>query len=136
MITNLSAVTSLLTAKQTSLATGKQTDLTATKQTSLSQNHDNTAIDRQVRVTEMTASENGERPSLREAFDDFVGQSFYGQLIGSMRKTVGKSAYFHGGRAEEIFQAQMDQQLAEHMSDASAADFTGPMFDLFSLPRR
>jgi Rod binding domain-containing protein len=83
----------------------------------------------------LKTSADAQRPSIREAFDDFVGQTFYGQLIGSMRKTVGKPAYFHGGRAEEIFQSQMDQQLAEHMSDATADSFSGPMFELFSLKR-
>jgi hypothetical protein len=85
--------------------------------------------------SELLASGNPQRPSIREAFNDFVGQTFYGQMISAMRTTVGKPAYFHGGRSEEIFQAQMDQQLAEHMSDATAETFTGPMFELFSLKR-
>jgi hypothetical protein len=81
-------------------------------------------------------SSQAEPAELREAFDDFVGQTFYGQMLGAMRKTVGKSAYFDGGRAEEIFREQLDQVLAEKMSDASADQFTGSMFDLFSLERR
>ena len=88
-----------------------------------------TAADRKA-----TASERGDN-RLRAAFDAFVGQTFYAQLLGAMRDTVGKPAYFHGGRAEEVFQAQLDQVLAEHMTEASAAEFTGPMFDLFTLPR-
>ncbi|HVW38944.1 MAG TPA: rod-binding protein [Pirellulales bacterium] len=75
-------------------------------------------------------------PALREAFDDFVGETFYSQMLASMRKTQGKPAYFHGGRAEEIFQGQFDQILAERLSDASASQFTGPMFELFNLQRR
>ena len=73
---------------------------------------------------------------LRETFNDFLGQTFYGQLMASMRKTVDKPAYFHGGRAEEVFQGQMDQLFAERMSDATADRFSGPMFDLFSLTRQ
>ncbi len=106
-----------------------------TQQTLLSRNDPVTLIKRRTVVSELKTSDNVQRPTIREAFDDFVGQTFYGQLIGSMRKTVGKPAYFHGGRAEEIFQSQMDQQLAEHMSDATAGSFTGPMFELFSLKR-
>jgi hypothetical protein len=75
-------------------------------------------------------------PALREAFDDFVGETFYSQMLGAMRKTQGKPAYFHGGRAEEIFQGQFDQILAERLSEASASQFTGPMFELFNLQRR
>lgn len=72
---------------------------------------------------------------LREAFDSFVGETFYSQMLSSMRKTQGKPAYFHGGRAEEIFQGQLDQVLSEQMSKASAETFTGPMYRLFSLNR-
>lgn len=74
-------------------------------------------------------------PELREAFTSFVGQTFYSQLLGSMRKTVDKPAYFHGGRAEEVFQGQLDQTLAEDMTKATADQFAGPMFDLFMLGR-
>ena len=78
----------------------------------------------------------GEDKELRKAFQDFVGQTFYGQLLSAMRKTVDKPAYLHGGRAEEVFQNQLDQVLAEKLSDASAESFTEPMYQLFSLPRR
>jgi peptidoglycan hydrolase FlgJ len=73
---------------------------------------------------------------LREAFDSFVGETFYGMMLKEMRKTVGKSAYFDGGRAEEVFRGQLDQKIAQQMSKASAKDFTGPMFELFSLNRK
>lgn len=72
---------------------------------------------------------------LKDAFGDFVGNTFYGQLIASMRKTVDKPAYFHGGRGEEVFQGQLDQMLAEKLSDATQEQFAGPMFELFMLGR-
>jgi hypothetical protein len=71
----------------------------------------------------------------RETFDQFVGQTFFGQLISSMRQTVGKPAYFHGGRAEEIFQGQLDQVMAEDMTKSCAEEFTDPMYELFTLTR-
>jgi len=74
-------------------------------------------------------------PKLRKAFDSFVGQSLFGEMLKSMRNTVGKPAYFHGGRAEEIFQQQLDQVMAEKLSDASADKLSGPMFELFTLGR-
>jgi|GEM_PF-2231825 len=64
----------------------------------------------------------------RQAFQDFVGQTFFGQMLKSLRSTQGKPAYFHGGRAEEIFRSQLDQTLAEKMTDASADQIAGPMF--------
>jgi hypothetical protein len=75
-------------------------------------------------------------PQLREAFDDFVGQTFYGQMLSAMRSTVRPAAYLHGGHAEKVFQSQLDQVLAEKMADASAEQLTQPMFDLFNLWRR
>lgn len=76
-----------------------------------------------------------ESPELREAFDDFVNQSFFSQLLSQMRKTVGKPAYFHGGMGEELFQGRLDEVLVEKMSEASGETFSGPMFDLFMMPR-
>lgn len=66
---------------------------------------------------------------LREHFTQFVGEAFYGQMLKAMRATVGKPAYFHGGRAEEVFQGQLDQQMVEHLTEATAAKFSEPLFD-------
>jgi len=66
---------------------------------------------------------------LRERFTQFVGETFFGQMIKAMRQTVGKPAYFDGGRAEEVFRGQLDQALAEHMTKASADRFADPMFE-------
>lgn len=74
-------------------------------------------------------------PELREAFDSFVGEAFYGQMLKAMRQTVKEPAYFHGGRTEEVFREHLDQVLAQEMTEANASDFTGPMFELFSLSR-
>jgi Rod binding domain-containing protein len=81
-------------------------------------------------------SAEGDPGQLRKAFDSFVGETFYGQMLKQMRKTVGKTPYFDGGRAEEIFRGQLDQKLTEQMSKASASTFTGPMFELFSLSQK
>lgn len=72
---------------------------------------------------------------LRDAFRDFVGQTLFGQMLSSMRSTVGKPAYFHGGRAEEVFSQQLDQVLVEQITDASASTVADPMFELFNMQR-
>ena len=72
----------------------------------------------------------------RKAFDSFVGEVFFGQMLKSMRNTVGKPAYFHGGRAEEIFRQQLDQVLSEKLSSTCADKFSGPMFELMNLGRK
>jgi peptidoglycan hydrolase FlgJ len=66
---------------------------------------------------------------VRKHFTQFVGETFYGQMLKSMRATVGKPAYFDGGRAEEVFRGQLDQALAEQMTKASADRFVDPLFE-------
>ncbi|MEX0586965.1 MAG: rod-binding protein [Pirellulales bacterium] len=70
---------------------------------------------------------------MREAFDSFVGETFYGQMLSAMRKSVGQAAYFHGGRAEEMFRGQLDQILAQEMTKSNAGDLTGSLFEQFKL---
>ncbi|MBX3424998.1 MAG: rod-binding protein [Pirellulales bacterium] len=65
---------------------------------------------------------------LRDVYREFVGKTFFGQMLKSMRTTVGEAAYFHGGQAEKVWQSQLDEQLAEHMTVASADKFADPMF--------
>jgi Rod binding domain-containing protein len=65
---------------------------------------------------------------LKQAYQDFVGKTFFGQMMKAMRSTVDKPAYFHGGQAEEAFRSQLDQQLADSMSAASAEQIAEPMF--------
>jgi Rod binding domain-containing protein len=57
-------------------------------------------------------------------------------MIASMRSTQEGAAYFNGGRAEKIFQGQLDQMLSEELSDASASKISDPMYKLFQLRRQ
>lgn len=84
---------------------------------------------------QLTAAKQHSPSEVRQAFDDFVGQTFFSQLLAEMRKTTAKPAYLHGGQTEEVFQGQLDQVLAEKLSDATAEQFSGPLFELFMLPR-
>ncbi|MEQ8790167.1 MAG: rod-binding protein [Pirellulaceae bacterium] len=88
-----------------------------------------------VQPPELTTEQLAEKAEAKELFNRWVGMTFYGQLLGEMRKSVGKSAYFNGGRAEEVFQGQLDLQMAEQMADASADTFSGPMYELTMLSR-
>ncbi len=85
-------------------------------------------------VSSITSNTTSAAPQgeLRDRFDQFVGESLFGQMLQSMRKSLGKPAYFHGGRAEEVFQSQLDQLLVEKISDASADQITEPMYELFT----
>ena len=72
----------------------------------------------------------------RQAFDAFVGETFYSQMIKSMHKMHGKAAYFNGGHAEEAFQQQLDQTWAEQMSKANANTFSDSMYKQYMLSRQ
>ncbi|TWU45161.1 hypothetical protein Q31b_03320 [Novipirellula aureliae] len=72
----------------------------------------------------------------KEAFTKFVGETMFGSMLASMRKTVGKPAYMHGGRTEEVFQKQLDQLIVEDLTESSASEIADPMFDLFQLSRK
>lgn len=72
---------------------------------------------------------------MRAAFDEFVGQTFFGSMLASMRKTVDKPAYMHGGRGEEVFQQQLDEKLVQELTKSSASQISGPMYDLFQTQR-
>jgi Rod binding domain-containing protein len=65
---------------------------------------------------------------LQNAFQDFVGKSFYGEMLKSMRSTVGEPAYFHGGNAEKIFQQQLDHQIGDEMSKSNGGELSAAMF--------
>jgi Rod binding domain-containing protein len=76
-----------------------------------------------------TVEGTGKTDELREKFTQFVGEAFYGQMLKSMRSTVGKPAYFHGGRAEEAFQSQLDQTMSQELTKSTASKFAEPMFE-------
>jgi hypothetical protein len=76
-----------------------------------------------------------EDEKLREAFHNFVGQTFFSQLLSSLRSTQEGAAYFNGGQAEKIFQGQLDQVLSEELTKSSADKIADPMFRLFQLQR-
>jgi len=75
------------------------------------------------------ASDAGRAAKLKETFTQFVGETFYGQMLKSMRATVGEPAYFHGGSAERQFQARLDQQLAQDMASSGSAGLADDLFE-------
>ena len=74
----------------------------------------------------------GPSPELRQTFQDFVAGTFYQQMLRTLRKTQGEAAYFHGGQAEQVFQGQLDQQIAEDLAREHGAAFAEPLFNSFA----
>jgi len=67
----------------------------------------------------------------KEKFQEFVAGTFYSLMLKALHKTHDKPAYFHGGQAEEIFQGQMDQQVATELSKSNGAAFSDSLFTVF-----
>ena len=75
------------------------------------------------------------QPDLREAFDDFIGQTFFGQILAQMRKSVAENPYFGGGPGQAAFQGQLDTVLVERIADAAGESFSEPLWRNFTARR-
>ncbi|WP_299468747.1 rod-binding protein [uncultured Gimesia sp.] len=71
-------------------------------------------------------------PELKQAFQDFVGGTFYKQMFKALRSGQNKPAYFHGGQAEEMFQSHLDQQISEDLAKNQGSAFSDTLFSAFS----
>lgn len=75
-----------------------------------------------------TGAQVREAMEVRDAFSQFVGEAFFVQMFKAMRQTVDKPAYFHGGRGEEVFQSQLDQTMAEQLTQREGSRLSEAMF--------
>lgn len=66
---------------------------------------------------------------LRERVGEFVGNVFYGTLMKQMRSSTLKGKYFHGGRGEEVFNGQLNMELAKRMGQNVADPVAKQMYE-------
>ncbi len=59
-----------------------------------------------------SASAQQRRTMLRKAVNEVVGTAFFGEMLKIARTSASEVKFGHGGRGEEIFRAQLDQELA------------------------
>ena len=71
------------------------------------------------------------KDKLKATFQDFTAGTFYKEMLKSLQKMHNKPAYIYGGRAEKIFQGQMDQEVAENLAHKQGGQFTGPLLQGF-----
>lgn len=71
------------------------------------------------------------RADMREKVGDLVGNIFYGTLMRQMQDSKIKGEYFHGGRGEEVFQAQLGMELAKRMGQSPNDPMANMIFDAF-----
>ena len=79
--------------------------------------------------TSLSAESVEEAKEVKKVYSQFVGENFYGMMLKSMRKTVGKPAYFHGGQAEEMFRARLDQQIAQDLASSPSNNISDALFE-------
>ncbi|MDR1963596.1 MAG: rod-binding protein [Planctomycetaceae bacterium] len=84
---------------------------------------------------ETETPESDEDRRFRDVLHQFVGQTLFGQMLKSMRATQEKNPYFHGGRAEEIFQSQLDMVLTDKMTQATSKTLSEPMYKLMKASK-
>ena len=56
------------------------------------------------------------KATLRQMCNEVVGVTFFQPMLKAAHNSVFKGKYGHGGRGEEIFQGQLDAQLASSMA--------------------
>lgn len=66
-----------------------------------------------------------------EAFQGFVGETFYGMMLKALRETSDEVAYLDGGQAEEMFRNQLDQTVAASLAESHGEVLAKPLYDRF-----
>ena len=69
--------------------------------------------------TEAAKTVNRDLETLRATTAQVVGSVFYGTLLKTMRQSVIRGGFGHGGRGEEIFAGQLDALIAERAGAAT-----------------
>lgn len=61
---------------------------------------------------------------LRQAADELVGSVFYGTMLRQLRSSSLQGPYGHGGKGERVFQAQLDQIIAQRAGRRESTSLT------------
>jgi Rod binding domain-containing protein len=80
-----------------------------------------------------TASPVVSEADLQGTFQKAVAGLFFGELMKSLRSTVGEPAYIHGGQAEKMFEAQLDQVLVESLAETSGGGLVDDLYRQFRV---
>jgi Rod binding domain-containing protein len=84
----------------------------------------------------LSPNSGADKGDLKSNFQDFVAGTFYKEMLKSLHKMHGKSAYFDGGQAEKIFQGQLDQQTAENLAHSRGSQLSDGLYQAFLQHQR
>jgi hypothetical protein len=65
---------------------------------------------------------------LRKNVDEFVGMAFYSPMLKTMHNSTIKGDFGHGGRGEEVFQGQLDMELASRAGKATQSSLSEAIY--------
>jgi hypothetical protein len=83
---------------------------------------------REAAGSKMLTQSPADKEKLKSTFQDFAAGTFYKEMLKSLRKMHSKPAYMYGGHAEEVFQGQMDQEVAETLAHTQGSQISEPLF--------
>jgi hypothetical protein len=83
-----------------------------------------------------TATGQDSEQALRSRLGEFAGNVFYGTLIRQMQDSKLKGQYFHGGRGEEVFQAQLGMELARRLGRAPNDPVVNRLYEAMSRAKK
>ncbi|HOB91509.1 MAG: rod-binding protein [Bacillota bacterium] len=89
---------------------------------------------RMVTPSRAHANMDAEQKRLMQACEEFES-IFVHMLLRSMRKSVPKTGFLHGGSGEDIFQDMLDEQIALEASRSGQFGLAKTMFYQLSRPR-
>jgi Rod binding domain-containing protein len=86
---------------------------------------------REVASSKLLDQSPADQDKVKSTFQDFAAGTFYKEMMKSLRKMHNKPAYMYGGHAEEVFQGQMDQEIAENLAHTHGSQIAEPLFQGF-----
>ncbi|MBL4886438.1 MAG: rod-binding protein [Planctomycetaceae bacterium] len=85
-------------------------------------------------VSQLQASQAAKKPeslTTEQAFQDFVAGTFFSMMLKALRSTQSEVQYMSGGKAEETFRGQLDQQIASDLASEHGKAFSDPLYPNF-----
>lgn len=79
-----------------------------------------------------SASASAQQEDMRRRVGEFVGGVFYGTLLREVQASKLKGKYMHGGRGEEVFQSQLNVELAKKLGGATNNPIADRLFNSIS----
>ena len=71
----------------------------------------------------------------KEAFTQFVGETFYSILVKQMREGTGKSSLFGDSSATRAYEQQFDTMMVQSLARKDASGLSSAMYELHKLGR-